>query len=75
MRKSIVVAAAVITAGCSTQQNETQTKVGMPNPASEYCIKIGGVLNIVDGPNGQVGICELPDGTKIEEWELFRRDN
>ncbi|MGL4666680.1 MAG: DUF333 domain-containing protein [Saezia sp.] len=29
----------------------------------------------MDAPNGQYGICTLPDDTQIEEWELYRRDH
>ena len=48
--------------------------VGMPNPASAHCVKIGGRLEIRNGAGGAVGICHLPDGTEMEEWALFRRD-
>lgn len=56
-------------------QSEETHPIAMPNPASKYCIDLGGTLQIVDGQNGQYGMCILPDGTKIEEWELFRRDH
>jgi putative hemolysin len=42
------------------------------NPASQYCIDQGGTLEMVDETAGQVGYCNLPDGTRIEEWEYFR---
>jgi len=42
------------------------------NPASENCIAKGGKLDIVDGPDGQYGMCTLPDGTQCEEWALMR---
>ena len=42
------------------------------NPASEYCIAIGGRLEIVTTATGQIGICILPDGRRIEEWALYR---
>ena len=42
------------------------------NPASVNCIDKGGKLKIVDGQNGQYGICTLPDGTECEEWAYFR---
>lgn len=48
------------------------TGVGMPNPASVFCESMGGTLSIVNETNGQVGYCTLPDGTKTEEWALFR---
>ncbi|MEN5179167.1 DUF333 domain-containing protein [Comamonas testosteroni] len=56
-------------------QTEPQPRIGMPNPASAYCVKRGGALQIKDTPQGQVGICMLPDGSQVEEWELFRRDH
>ncbi len=42
--------------------------VAMGNPASINCIKLGGKLQIVDS----VGYCQLPNGTRCEEWALFR---
>ena len=48
----------------------------MANPASEYCVKKGGKVEIKkNSEGGEYGICHLADGTQIEEWELFRRDN
>ena len=50
-----------------------ETKVGMPNPASEFCIKKGGKLKIkTNADGGQFGICHLPDGTECEEWAFFK---
>lgn len=43
------------------------------NPASMYCLQRGGKLEIVtrrDG--GQIGICALPNGRRVEEWKLYR---
>ncbi len=48
---------------------------GMANPASEYCLSIGGELVIENHAGGQVGICHLPGGKQIEEWQLYRQDN
>lgn len=45
----------------------------MANPASQHCVDVGGKLRIDNTPAGQVGICQLPDGTEVEEWELFRQ--
>ncbi|WP_342353247.1 DUF333 domain-containing protein [Providencia rustigianii] len=47
----------------------------MANPASVYCAKLGGKLDIVNTNDGQVGYCTLPSGEKIEEWSLYRRDH
>lgn len=47
----------------------------MANPASVYCIKIGGKLEIRKEKDGEAGYCHLPDGRVVEEWKLFRADN
>jgi len=46
--------------------------MGIANPASTHCVEIGGTLEIVDGAEGQSGLCHLPDGRVCEEWALFR---
>jgi len=63
------------TSALMTHQDPSHVQsIGMPNPASAHCIKIGGRLEIRNDADGAVGICHLPDGTKMEEWALFRRD-
>lgn len=50
-------------------------RVGMANPASVYCQKLGGKTIMKSNDKGQYGMCQLPDGSQIEEWELYRRDH
>ncbi len=61
--------------GCSDDLEPTPTDgtTGIANPASEFCVDQGGTVEIVDETDGQVGYCNLPDGTRIEEWEYFRQ--
>jgi putative hemolysin len=47
---------------------------GMANPASEFCVKSGGKLEIRKGPLGEYGVCRLPDGREIEEWTYYRQN-
>lgn len=48
--------------------------MGMSNPASEYCIKVGGELqNFTRGDGGEYSICNFPDNQSCEEWALYRR--
>jgi len=47
--------------------NKSQ-KTGLANPASVYCVKHGGELQILDGPDGQYGMCLFPDKSACEEW-------
>ena len=53
----------------------TVVVIGMANPASVYCAKLGGKTRIEKTTTGERGICVLPNGTEIDEWELFRRDH
>ena len=70
----------VVLAACAPK-NDAKTeagpqRVGIANPASEHCVKNGGKLEIrKNSEGGEYGICHLADGTQIDEWELFRRDN
>ena len=62
-------------AACADTSHHKEFRVGMANPASVYCEKIGGRLELQQGEGGARGICHLPDGTSMEEWALFRRDH
>ena len=70
-----IALAALAAAACT--KTEPAPAVGMANPASVYCEseKIGGKLRIEKTPQGEQGICVLPNGTEVEEWTLFRRDH
>ncbi|MDH4078109.1 MAG: DUF333 domain-containing protein [Acidimicrobiia bacterium] len=58
------------TAGTSSGSGTT---VGLANPASVYCVSQGGEVVIVTAADGgQQGLCRLPDGTEIDEWEYYR---
>lgn len=48
---------------------------GIANPASVYCMKQSGTLEMREEAGGTVGSCRLPDGTVIEEWAYFRDHN
>ncbi|MFV5492179.1 I78 family peptidase inhibitor [Acinetobacter sp. ASP199] len=58
--------------GCAAQQPEETPRIGMPNPASAYCVDQGGKLEIHNEVDGQVGYCHLLNGQVVEEWALFR---
>lgn len=77
----LVAGLAAMAAACSSPPppapvSPAPPKVGMANPASAYCISLGGKLELRKDESGnQFGLCHLPDGTQIEEWALFRRDH
>ncbi|MDO9033984.1 MAG: DUF333 domain-containing protein [Methanoregula sp.] len=61
--------------GCKpfTPVTTTAAAVGMANPASVNCGKVGATSVIMNNPDGsQYGICKFPNGTACEEWALFR---
>jgi putative hemolysin len=60
--------------GCSPKQ-APNTSASIANPASVYCKEKGGKTEIVKDEAGEKGMCHLPDGTVVEEWELFRREH
>ncbi|HEX7866383.1 MAG TPA: DUF333 domain-containing protein [Variovorax sp.] len=64
---------ALFIAACA--QPEPPPRIGMANPASVYCQSLGGKTLMRSNDKGQYGICQLPDGKQIEEWELYRRDH
>jgi putative hemolysin len=45
----------------------------LANPASVFCVKSGGKSEIREGPNGEYGVCRLPDGRVVEEWTYYRK--
>lgn len=81
MKKALGGTGAVLSAlavsGCAQLQPAklAAPMVGMANPASVYCAKLGGKTLIEETTAGERGICVLPDSTEIDEWELFRRDH
>jgi putative hemolysin len=62
-------------ASTSAATPESSTVTGLANPASEFCVEQGGTVEIVEKEGGQVGYCNLPDGSRIEEWEYFRANS
>lgn len=62
-------------AGCTVTGPDPILAVGMPNPASVYCIERGGTLDIQQSPKGDVTTCVLANGTRVEEWEFYRRNH
>lgn len=67
-----IVAAASLLAAMACAKPGSVEPPQLPNPASVYCEEQGGTLEIVDSPEGQYGICVLPDGTRCEEWAFYR---
>jgi putative hemolysin len=75
MYKAGIFAVAVLVAGCTVSGSDPLLAVGMPNPASVYCIERGGTLDIQQRPGGDVTTCVLSDGSRVDEWEFYRRNH
>jgi putative hemolysin len=64
--------------GCKaafTVSSTTAAPMGMANPASVNCGKIGGTTEIKKNPDGsEYGMCTFQNGTSCEEWALFRNE-
>ena len=51
----------------------TPAAVGLANPASVNCDKVGGELQIEkNGAGAEYGVCIFEDNRQCEEWALFR---
>ena len=75
LRCAPLAASLTLLAACAQTTSDAPAPaqaVGMANPASVHCGKIGGVSEIRTGPAGQYGMCKLPDGKVCEEWALYR---
>jgi putative hemolysin len=54
------------------EENTDKDLIGMANPASVNCDKLGGEIEMKEGPGGTYGICFFEDNRQCEEWALLR---
>lgn len=66
-----------ILTGCiSVQMDLDSAKIAKSNPASEFCLQQKGFLDFETDKQGKaVGMCHLPNGQVIEEWQYYRMKN
>ena len=75
MKQLVPLAMIAALAACSSEGSKDDM-VGMANPASVYCVEQGGTSKIVKAADGsESGVCVLPDGSEVDEWEYFRANN
>lgn len=60
---------------CKTTDAKDPERIGMANPASVFCIESGGISSTVETADGQAGVCTLPTGEAIDEWEHYRNNH
>lgn len=70
-----LILTAILAAACQPEPEATPPSVGLANPASTYCVQSGGRSEIRSNSEGQRGVCVLPDGSEVDEWEYYRANN
>lgn len=70
---SAIVGSLVLT-GCANEPDEYDVKEysSVANPAAVYCVQQGGELDTVSENNQRITYCALPDGSRVEQWQLYR---
>lgn len=71
---SLALTLAITACGSDDAKNDDPAP-GLANPASDYCVAQGGEVESIDTADGQVGMCNLPDGTSVDEWEYYRESH
>lgn len=76
MYRTIFLALSLLAAACASRPiGGSAPEAMIPNPASKYCIERGGTREIRESALGQAGYCRLPDGSLVDEWDLFRANH
>ena len=78
MKRFVPLMAALGLAACAGSHTTSAQApaIGMPNPASAYCVQQGGKSEIRKNQDGsEYGVCILPDGKEVEEWAYYRANN
>jgi uncharacterized protein len=58
--------------GCGDDDDDGDP--GVANPASEFCELQGGRVEMDrDEAGNERGMCVLPDGTRVDEWDHYRQ--
>ena len=71
MRHALLLAVLCGLLACACPSARAQL-IGMPNPASTFCVESGGTLVIGDTGSGEAGTCVLGSGLAVAEWALYR---
>lgn len=70
-----ICASLLLISACNPAAEKTPAATQIANPASAYCVSLGGIVDIEKQADGDVGYCTLPSGERIEEWSLYRKDH
>lgn len=70
--KRIIMLAAMLAALAGGSVPAGAQLIGLPNPASSFCVETGGTLVISDTGAGESGTCVYDSGLVADEWALYR---
>lgn len=71
-RTIVCLAAAAMLLACAPQPPRP---AGLVNPATSYCHARGGRTLLGYTADGRDTLCFLPDGSLVDEWQLYRDDH
>lgn len=71
-QKIVLISAVILLTTACAKKETTSNHPQLANPASQYCIDVGGKSELIKNEQGWYGLCHLPDGTSIDEWQLYR---
>lgn len=75
MRTFLPILLSLLLSGCLSSPSPRETSTSqLANPASQYCLAVGGEIDSVKTAAGEDGYCTLPSGERIDEWALYRRN-
>lgn len=61
--------------GTETKAENSVPETEVANPASANCVSQGGKVEMQKDENGsQFGVCIFDDGSRCEEWSLFKKN-
>lgn len=55
----------------TVSEPESQSAMGLPNPASVYCQGLGYREETRTNEDGQFGVCLFPDGSECDTWDFL----
>ncbi|WP_428560496.1 MAG: putative hemolysin [Solidesulfovibrio sp. DCME] len=70
--RRLLILAAILSVLAATATSAPAQMVGLPNPASTFCVDTGGTLVITNTGTGEVGNCVYGSGLAVDEWALYR---
>lgn len=72
MKSATAMGTACLLAACAPQPIRP---AGLVNPATSHCHARGGRTLLGYTAEGREALCFLPDGSLVDEWQLYRGDH